>query len=77
MEGTSVDRLAASLTLEEIRAIQRAKRAEGSAAPALRAEDRPAAIPLSFGQERLLFLEAREPGSVLYNVPVVLRLHGG
>ena len=33
-------------------------------------------MPLSFGQERLWFLELFEPGTGAYNVPVALRIEG-
>ncbi|WP_158841261.1 non-ribosomal peptide synthetase [Saccharothrix deserti] len=36
----------------------------------------PTAYPLSFGQQRLWFLDKFSPGSAVYNVPVALRLHG-
>jgi len=38
--------------------------------------DRSVPPPLSFGQERLWFLERMEPGSALYNVSSTLRLRG-
>ncbi|MGH9825589.1 MAG: condensation domain-containing protein, partial [Blastocatellia bacterium] len=33
-------------------------------------------LPLSFGQQRLWFLDKLEPGNVAYNLPVALRLSG-
>ena len=36
----------------------------------------PTAYPLSFGQQRLWFLDKFSPGSAVYNVPVALRLRG-
>jgi amino acid adenylation domain-containing protein len=41
-------------------------------APALRA----GALPLSFAQQRLWFIDQLEPGSPLYNIPVALRVEG-
>ncbi|GAA1286194.1 amino acid adenylation domain-containing protein [Saccharothrix xinjiangensis] len=36
----------------------------------------PTAYPLSFGQQRLWFLDKFSPGSAVYNVPIGLRLRG-
>ncbi|MET4093900.1 amino acid adenylation domain-containing protein [Arthrobacter sp. UYCu712] len=47
----------------------------GTAHP-LQPAERPAAIPLSFAQRRLWFLNRFDPGSGAYNIPVVLELKG-
>ncbi len=52
-------------------------RASGEiAAPPLARADRDRALPLSFAQARLWFLEQLRPGSPVYNMPVALRLSG-
>ncbi len=44
--------------------------------PPIRVTARSGALPLSFSQERLWFLQQLEPQSAFYNVPVAVRLHG-
>lgn len=44
--------------------------------PPLQPAPRTAAMPLSFAQQRLWFLEQFEPGNPMYNIPLALRLHG-
>ncbi|HEV8580076.1 MAG TPA: non-ribosomal peptide synthase/polyketide synthase [Thermoanaerobaculia bacterium] len=52
--------------------------AEGAAAPAppIRRAPRAADLPLSFGQERLWFLDRLQPGSSAYNVPLAVHAEG-
>ncbi|QRN93140.1 amino acid adenylation domain-containing protein [Archangium violaceum] len=51
-----------------------ARRPEGPPAIARVPRDRP--LPLSFGQQRLWYLDQLEPGNVAYNNPSALRLSG-
>jgi amino acid adenylation domain-containing protein len=48
----------------------------GAVAPALARVSRQGSLPLSFGQQRLWFLDQLEPGSVAYNMPSAVRLEG-
>ena len=43
--------------------------------PLVRVENR-GDLPLSYGQQRLWFLEKMEPGNAVYNVPFALRIRG-
>ncbi|RJS25315.1 hypothetical protein DRW03_09470 [Corallococcus sp. H22C18031201] len=45
-------------------------------APPLKRVSRVGALPLSFAQQRLWFIDQLSPGSPLYNVPLPLRLEG-
>ncbi|CAM3286845.1 Amino acid adenylation domain-containing protein [Corallococcus soli] len=47
-----------------------------SGVPPLTRAPRPAALPLSFAQQRLWFIDQLEPGSSLYNMPFALTLLG-
>ncbi len=48
----------------------------GLTAPPIVRTKREGALPLSYAQERLWFLDQMEPGSVAYNIPGVIRLKG-
>src|SRR5262249_5585849 len=48
----------------------------GAARAALRAVERPAEVPLSYGQRRLWFLERLEGGGGRYTIPLAVRLRG-
>jgi amino acid adenylation domain-containing protein len=67
-EGPTVAELAGRV--EEIR------RAEVPVLPPVVPVERTDAVPLSFAQERLWFLDRLEPGSTTYNIPAALRLAG-
>jgi amino acid adenylation domain-containing protein len=67
-EGPTIAELAGRV--EEIR------RADLPALPPVVPTGRTGALPLSFAQERLWFLDRLEPGSTAYNIPVAWRLGG-
>ncbi|HEV7515307.1 MAG TPA: amino acid adenylation domain-containing protein, partial [Thermoanaerobaculia bacterium] len=58
--------------------LEAAVKAEGTRAVggAIRPVPRTAALPLSFSQERLWFLDQLDPGQVAYNLPLPIRLTG-
>jgi amino acid adenylation domain-containing protein/non-ribosomal peptide synthase protein (TIGR01720 family) len=68
-EATTVARLS-----ERVDSLQSGARV--SSAPALRPAPRDGALPLSFSQQRLWFLDQWQPGSSFYNIPAALRLQG-
>ncbi|WP_301542273.1 non-ribosomal peptide synthetase [Pyxidicoccus fallax] len=45
-------------------------------APAIAPSGRPRALPLSFAQQRLWFIDQLEPGSIAYNMPTFVRMEG-
>ncbi|HEU4559433.1 MAG TPA: amino acid adenylation domain-containing protein, partial [Longimicrobium sp.] len=67
-EGPTVAELA--VRVEEMR------RVELPVLPPVVPVERTGALPLSFAQERLWFLDRLEPGSATYNIPAALRLTG-
>ncbi|HEU4556927.1 MAG TPA: amino acid adenylation domain-containing protein, partial [Longimicrobium sp.] len=67
-EGPTVAELA--VRVEEIR------RAGLPVLPPVVPVERARALPLSFAQERLWFIDRMEPGSTVYNMPMALRLGG-
>jgi len=56
--------------------IEAARSEPGAAAPPLVRVPRDGRLPLSFGQQRLWFLDQLEPGSAAYNMPAAVRLEG-
>ncbi|HEX2254138.1 MAG TPA: amino acid adenylation domain-containing protein, partial [Thermoanaerobaculia bacterium] len=61
------------------RLLEQRLRGRGAAAPAAAIPRRPdprAPAPLSFGQQRLWFLDRLYPGSAAYNLPKVIRVEG-
>ncbi|MFL5382886.1 MAG: non-ribosomal peptide synthetase, partial [Longimicrobiaceae bacterium] len=52
------------------------RRAGAPALPPVVPVERTGALPLSFAQERLWFIDRLEPGSAVYNIPVARRLAG-
>ncbi|RKI15449.1 amino acid adenylation domain-containing protein, partial [Corallococcus praedator] len=68
-EAPTLEALAARIDAMRTRAL-------APTAPPLVPVSREGALPLSFAQQRLWFLDQLEPGSTVYNVPGVLRLEG-
>ncbi|MBZ5491937.1 MAG: amino acid adenylation domain-containing protein, partial [Acidobacteriia bacterium] len=68
-EASSVEELAKSV--EQLSAEGRTRKA-----PSLARAVRSGALPLSFAQQRLWFLDQLEPGSAAYNIPLWINLKG-
>jgi amino acid adenylation domain-containing protein/non-ribosomal peptide synthase protein (TIGR01720 family) len=58
------------------RLLQKLLRGQGLVADGIPRADRSAPLPLSFAQQRLWFLDRLDPGSNLYNIPLMLELEG-
>ncbi len=71
----TVARLAAALDLQGEGGMP-GTTASGTGRPPLARIDRGGPLPLSFGQERLWFLDRMAPGSAVYNLPLAIRCHG-
>src|SRR5262245_48591802 len=52
------------------------RRDQGTMAPPIRRVERSGALPLSFAQQRLWFLDQMEPGDTSYNCPMAVRMMG-
>ncbi len=68
-ESPTVESLA-----QEIEAVRRGE--QGLIAPPIVAVNREQALPLSFAQQRLWFIDQLEPTNAAYNVPLAMRLTG-
>jgi amino acid adenylation domain-containing protein len=68
-EAPTVERLA-----EQVESLLRA--GAGTQAPPIVPVPRDGALPLSFAQQRLWFIDQLEPGSATYNLPYAVRLRG-
>ncbi|HEX5083581.1 MAG TPA: amino acid adenylation domain-containing protein, partial [Blastocatellia bacterium] len=58
------------------RRVEQAKGPQKVSLPRIAAVDRSGALPVSFAQERLWFLELMQPGSSLFNMSAAMRLDG-
>ncbi|MBN8468384.1 non-ribosomal peptide synthase/polyketide synthase [Corallococcus exiguus] len=67
-----------SPTLETLaQELEEARRTDtGPGIPSIQRAPRDGALPLSFPQQRLWFLDQLDPGSASYNIPLALRLEG-
>src|SRR6185369_6146570 len=52
------------------------KERSGLQLPPIRPVSRDVDVPLSFGQQRLWFIDQLKPGAVPYNIPTAVKLHG-
>ena len=56
--------------------VREARQAAGKAMPKVEKRKEGERIPLSYGQERLWFLEKFQPGESVYHIPVVMKMKG-
>src|SRR6185503_14660948 len=77
MANSSISSLRSNLTEAQRALLEKRMKGKPTAAPqAIAPRKQQQDVPVSFGQQRLWFLQQAEPNSVAYNIPAGLHLEG-